>query len=149
MSQTAQATQAIEAVKPNAIDLVTEEFIAAIRKDGIAHTFEWMSHWFERVGRASVEVEMNTYLGDDFRANRDAQNLYLLERMAQMSESVTNQSSLESSNMMRRARLAAMAHIFRGNRGAFASSKMCEAEWEKITAANNAKKAEKAEKAHG
>lgn len=136
MTQTAQAVTINEAdqpTKPTQIDLVTEAFIAEIQKKGIVHVFEWMSGWFDKVGAAVVEDELAGYLGD-FAKDKDAVNLHLLEQMSRLAESVTNQSSLESSNMMRRARLAAMAKKFGRDPRAFGGHAAREAAWEDVRA---------------
>lgn len=90
------------------VERLQKEFIAALQKDGMAHTFEWASGWFDKLGAAMVEDELRNGMGEHAK-DPQAVNLFYMDRVMQMASNVSNHSNMASSNMLRQARLAAMA----------------------------------------
>ena len=136
----ATITDAPKAAKPTHVEKLTEVFIAELRERGIVHTFEWMAGWFDRVAQAQLEDELDR-MGSDYptREMRDeATNLHLLQLMSQMAQSATNTSSLPTSNMMRHARLAAVARVFNRNSRSFGGHRQREQGWDALLSRANA-----------
>lgn len=97
-----------------AVERVKLRFLAALEKDGIEHTFEWMQGWFGEVAAAVLEDRLKNSLGEHAK-NPDARGLFLTDLLMDEARRVSNYSSLSTSNLMRQARVAALADMV--NRG--------------------------------
>lgn len=99
-----------------AVARVQAEFEAALAKDGLVHTFEWMSGWFDQVAHAQVSDELTQALGEHAQ-DPQARSLQALDMLMSLATSASNTSSSPSANLMRLARLTALANIVEGRFG--------------------------------
>ncbi len=99
---------------------VQDEFIAKLNKEGILHTFEWLHGWFDQVARAAVQDELNRALGDRVD-DEQARGLYLADELMNMASNVSNHSTSATANLLRQARVSALARAVNGDVGTFSS----------------------------
>ena len=92
------------------VDRVQADFEAELRKNGVEQTFQWMHIWFDKVARAIVEDELTRVLGD-MAQDPQARALAAMDRMMPLATGISNHSTSVSANLMREAKLAALANI--------------------------------------
>jgi hypothetical protein len=79
-----------------------------------------MNIWFDGIAQASVTDEMNYYLVPHEK-NKEAINLYLMNRLMILSRSASNFSSSASANLFNQSRMAVMAKMIDNNREGYGS----------------------------
>ncbi len=121
---------------PN-LDRVQQQLFAAIEKDGLRHTFEWMHIWFDKVARAEIDDEL--LQSESGHKDRNLRALIAMENIATLSRSATSFSSSASANLMKQARLSGWAHVLEASNG-YGSRTAVRQEFDKWRAARDAAK---------
>lgn len=134
-------------------DRVQAEFLAALKKNGLSHTFQWMANWFDAVAEALVQDELQQALGEHVN-DPQARGLQAMDMMMSLATSISNHSTSASANLMREARLAALAKIVESNYwggdvGGYGSRSDRRKQWETWNAARKANDAAAAGQATG
>lgn len=124
---------------------VKAAFLAEIEENGLVRTFEWMSGWFDLVAHAQAKDEVNGYLGEHAK-DPQAKGLHLAGLVSQLAGDISNQNTMESVNMMRRSRLAALATMMQKNYRGYGSNFERNETWDAWNAQTEAKKSAPAKK---
>lgn len=117
-NQLNQSIQSIEpdAVKTSEVEKVKFLFLAEIEKNGIDRVFKCMSNWFYILACAQVIDEINEQV-HGYADKKTATNLCLSGMVSQMACAIDCQSTMESTNIMRRARLSAASKMLQRGTG--------------------------------
>ena len=137
-SQVSQAVPSAPVILTE-VDKVKAAFLAEIEKNGLVRTFEWMSGWFDRVAHAQARDEVDSFLGEHAK-DPQARGLHLAGLVSQLAGGISNQSTLESANMFRRSRLAALATMMQKNYHGYGSNVEHSEKWDAWNAQTEAKK---------
>lgn len=109
MTQKTGASAQSASDTPN-LDRVQAEFEAELRSKGMAHVFQWMHGWFDKVGRAIVEDELLHVLGDKARDSQ-ARALAAMDLLMPLASGISSHSTSASANLLRQSKLSALADI--------------------------------------
>lgn len=126
------------------VEKVQQAFINKIKEDGLLHTLEWISVWYERAAQAELDDALQAR---DERQSLDneAAELFCLDKLLPSAETADNFSTSPGHNLMRLARMAAVAReLNRGNREYPSSSSSRYRRWERWGEARRANEAAKA-----
>jgi hypothetical protein len=97
-------------MKVSNIQEVQDKFLAAVAKDGLVHTLQWIGTWYDRAAEAAAEDELQRGLGE-FAGDSEARELALLDHLLPNSERVSNYSTSAGHNLYQQAMLAAQARL--------------------------------------